>query len=156
MPSEARKKLGRPTLFKTKMLEDGHRLGALGFTLDEIADYWNVNSSTVTRWARQHPEFSNAIKRGRQEADGSVLQSLLKRARDGDITGIIFWLKNRQPKKWRDKHDHELSGSVEHKHFYEALLGKAKDVDDWTTRPGRLKPLKKPALLAEESRVGNP
>lgn len=29
-----------------------------------------------------------------------------------DTTAAIFWLKNRQPKKWRDKQDVEHSGAV--------------------------------------------
>ena len=29
-----------------------------------------------------------------------------------DTTAAIFWLKNRKPEQWRDKHDHEHSGSV--------------------------------------------
>jgi hypothetical protein len=28
------------------------------------------------------------------------------------VTAQIFWLKNRQPDKWRDKQDLELSGGV--------------------------------------------
>ena len=27
-----------------------------------------------------------------------------------DTTAAIFWLKNRQKSKWRDKQDHEISG----------------------------------------------
>jgi hypothetical protein len=27
-------------------------------------------------------------------------------------TSIIFWLKNRRPDRWRDKHDVETSGEV--------------------------------------------
>jgi len=29
-----------------------------------------------------------------------------------DTTAQIFWLKNRQPEQWRDKHDHQHSGDV--------------------------------------------
>jgi hypothetical protein len=32
-----------------------------------------------------------------------------------DPTSMIFWLKNRQPAKWRDKHDMEHSGAIEFK-----------------------------------------
>jgi hypothetical protein len=29
-----------------------------------------------------------------------------------DTTAGIFWLKNRKPKEWKDKLDHELTGEV--------------------------------------------
>lgn len=36
-------------------------------------------------------------------ADYEVENALYKAALDGNTTAIIFWLKNRKPKKWRDK-----------------------------------------------------
>jgi predicted transcriptional regulator len=30
-----------------------------------------------------------------------------------DVTAQIFWLKNRRPDKWRDKHDFDFPGGVE-------------------------------------------
>ena len=29
-----------------------------------------------------------------------------------NTTALIFWLKNRKPKEWRDKQEHEHSGSL--------------------------------------------
>ena len=35
--------------------------------------------------------------------DYEVENALLERAKGGDTTAQIFWLKNRRPGKWRDK-----------------------------------------------------
>mgnify|MGYP006311803415 CR=1 FL=1 len=76
-------------------------------------------------------EFAEALKKGKQVVDAKVEKSLLKRAlgyefeevkvtvnESGqkkvektkkqikpDTTAQIFWLKNRLPDKWRDKHE---------------------------------------------------
>ena len=44
-----------------------------------------------------------------------------------DATAAIFWLKNRQPDKWRDKQEVEQSGVTQHV----MLVPTADSVDDW-------------------------
>ena len=76
----------------------------------------------------RHPDFLGSLKAGKEEADARVEQSLYQRAvgysfksekifcnKDGEVTRVpivehvppdvtaqIFWLKNRDPKRWRD------------------------------------------------------
>lgn len=39
-----------------------------------------------------------------RDADGNVLQTVTKdRYIPGNVTAMIFWLKNRLPKDWKDK-----------------------------------------------------
>lgn len=38
-------------------------------------------------------------------------RKIVKKQMAPDTTAQIFWLKNRQPEKWRDKHHHEITGS---------------------------------------------
>jgi len=130
-PNQHKNKVGRKTLFKPFMLEEGYKLGALGFSMDEIAAFWNVSVRALSRWSLKNIEFRPTIKRGRDEADNTVLESLLIQAKLGNMTGIIFWLKNRHPDKWRDKR--EFSGAVQHEHihFFNEMLEKADEVDDW-------------------------
>ena len=59
--------------------------------------------STFCDWKNKHPEFSEALKRSKEVADFEVENALFKKAKMGDVTAQIFWLKNRQPRKWRDK-----------------------------------------------------
>jgi len=50
---------------------------------------------------------------GTQNKDGKVSPQrveITKKTVLPDVTAQIFWLKNRQPGKWRDKQEHELTG----------------------------------------------
>jgi hypothetical protein len=88
-----------------------------------------MNVSALYDWSSKHSEFSEVLKRAKTIADLEVENALYKRAlgytvtlnkqkvtKDGyavdcleemhipaDTTAQIFWLKNRQPEKWRDK-----------------------------------------------------
>lgn len=132
-------KRGRKTLFRDYMLTEGYRLGALGLTLEEIADFWNIHRATLHRWTKKHPEFCDAIKRGKDEADVTVIQALLKEAKEGNIAGIIFWLKNRQPDKWRDRQQVEHLGikSAEMKIFNFINTKSEKEINELITGDSR-------------------
>jgi len=120
------------------MLEEAYKLGALGLTMEEIADFWNIKRQTLSRWCRERPDLSSTIKKGKAEADMTVIQALLREAKNGNITGIIFWLKNRHPEKWRDRRDVEHTGKVDATIFFEKLLQRSEEVDNWRGR-GSLK-----------------
>jgi hypothetical protein len=129
-----RGKGGRPTAYKPQYVERVRELCNNGATDAEIADAFHVDITTIWRWKCRFPEFCNALKTGKSEADARVERSLYHRAigysyesekitvlRDGkivrvpyrehvppDTTAMIFWLKNRQPAKWRDVQRHEV------------------------------------------------
>lgn len=121
---------GRPTDYKPEYCEQVEKLCKLGATDEEMADFFNVCEATINNWKNDYPEFLDSIKSGREIADAEVSEKLFQRACgyshdeddirvcDKDIvitptvkhyppdpTAAIFWLKNRQPEKWRDKKD---------------------------------------------------
>lgn len=126
---------GRPSKFDKSYLEKVEKLCKLGATDAELADFFDVSEVTLNAWKHAHPEFLKALKRGKAEADAEVASKLYHRAigyehadthvsnYQGEITltplvkhyapdptAAIFWLKNRQPAKWRDIKAVELSG----------------------------------------------
>lgn len=128
---------GRPTDYREGYNEQARKLCLLGHTDAELARYFEVEESTINNWKIAHPQFLESIKEGKENADANVSASLYHRALgyshpdveikvlDGTIakvevikhyppdpTSAIFWLKNRQPKKWRDKQEVEHSGEV--------------------------------------------
>lgn len=130
--------MARPSKFNPAFCDQARKLCKLGATDLEIADFFAVNIATLYRWKNDHPEFCEALKEAKEEANNRVVESLYHRAtgyshdavkifngQDGvvtvpfrehyppDTTAAIFWLKNRQPAEWRDKTDHELMGKVE-------------------------------------------
>lgn len=129
--------VGRPTKYKEEYAEQAYKLCLLGHIDDELAEFFEVDVSTIHRWKLEHEEFRDSIKKGKEIADGNVVQSLYHRAigyqapdidikmYEGEIietpyikhyppdaTSAIFWLKNRQPKKWRDKQVTEHEGGI--------------------------------------------
>lgn len=130
--------VGRPTKYKSEYAKQAYKLSLLGHTDDELAEFFEVHRDTIYEWKNTHEEFSDSIKKGKQIADAEVVRSLYERATgyehedvdikmfEGEIiktklikhyppdaTAMIFWLKNRQPKKWRDKQEIEHSGGQE-------------------------------------------
>lgn len=142
---------GRPSKFKGEYVEQAYRLTLLGLTLEEIAKVFDVDYQSVQRWKSDIPEFRDALKRGGAIADGMVTNSLFQNAigiagekvfydpKAGEIVraGIthkpdpvsgIFWLKNRQPHIWRDRHDFTSSdGSFTA--FAQAAVDQGKDLE---------------------------
>jgi len=124
---------GRPTRYKTEYAEQARKLCLFGYTDQELADFFEVSKSTINKWKHDHKQFSDSIKSGKENADIQVVDSLYRKAngyryqeeansKEGpvmlekyahpDTTAAIFWLKNRQPRKWRDKQDIEISGEL--------------------------------------------
>lgn len=125
-----KKKEGRPSKYKPEYSAQAYKLCLLGATDKDLAKFFEVEESTLNNWKKDHPEFLESIKEGKDQADAVVAQSLFHRAtgyshKDVDIrmykgkivttpltkhyppdsTAAIFWLKNRQPEKWRDKQE---------------------------------------------------
>ena len=99
----------------------------------QIATNLGISVATLEVYKHDHPEFVEALKRGKEVVDIQVENKLFKRAMgyeynevktvvddEGgvtvtrtikevvpDTTAQIFWLKNRKPREWRDKQDIE-------------------------------------------------
>ena len=132
--SEVKSNAGRPTDYKIEYNDQARKLGLLGATDKDLANFFEVDEATINRWKIAHPEFCVSIKEGKEFADSNVAERLYQRAMgfehdseeikvvsDGqgagssiervpirkiyppDTAAAIFWLKNRQRDKWRDK-----------------------------------------------------
>jgi len=129
---------GRPTKYKSEYCKKALDFcSRMPFLVTDVAKMFDVAVSTIEKWMIEYPEFSEAIKRGREEHDKKVEQSLFERAMGyehpeekifndqgkilraqtikhypPDSTAMIFWLKNRQPEKWRDKKNIDVDGEL--------------------------------------------
>ncbi len=127
--------MGRRSAYRVEYAEQAKKLCLLGATDKELGDFFGVSEKTINTWKGKHPKFLQSIKDGKDIADGNVAERLYQRATgyehkedkifqyEGapvivpttkryppDTAAGIFWLKNRQRGKWRDKQDHELAG----------------------------------------------
>lgn len=128
---DPRKARGRPSDYRPEYDEQARKLCLLlGATTDDLAQFFEVSEKTVRNWMKRHASFASAVRRGKLIADGNVVERLYSRAvgysqktekvfahpQSGsvvrvetvevvtpDVTAGIFWLKNRQPDKWRDR-----------------------------------------------------
>lgn len=128
-------KRGRPPedkpKFKPEFVKQAAKLCKLGATDHEVADFFEVNRTTLWRWTHTHAGLAEAMKTGKDVADERVVRSLYSKAigytfdsvkifnDNGNAlivpyeehvppsdTACIFWLKNRRPEEWRDRHEH--------------------------------------------------
>lgn len=129
--------MGRPSKYKPEFSRIAYQMALLGATDKELAEAFDTTEQTVNNWKHSKPGFFEALKKGKLIADAQVSERLFQRAMGyehkdlyitqyqgeiiqeeimkyfpPDTTAAIFWLKNRQPGKWRDSQfiDHTSKG----------------------------------------------
>lgn len=113
-----------------------------GLTDEQIAEKMGIRASTLYEWKKKYPEISEALSKNKLIYDAEVEEALhknttgywteetiieiskdpdgkkrrtvrkVKKWVPGSSVAQFFWLKNRRPDKWRDKHEVELSGDI--------------------------------------------
>lgn len=126
-------KSGRKSTYQDVYADQAEKLCKLGAIDAELAEFFDITTETVKQWRKIHPKFGEACRRGKMIADAEVANCLYKNAtgykhiafkmfcHEGKVvtkryvehyqpntTAQIFWLKNRRPDLWRDRH--ELTG----------------------------------------------
>lgn len=120
--------VGRPSRYRAEFAEQARKLCRLGATDVELADFFGVSEQTINAWKGAHAKFLESIKAGKIMSDAEVADKLFHRALGysheaekimvvagqvervpyvehypPDTAAAIFWLKNRQRARWRDK-----------------------------------------------------
>lgn len=136
-PEEA-KPLGCPTKYRAIYDEQAYKLCLLGMVDKELADFFEVEESTINNWKKEFPSFLESMNRGKKIANAEVAHSLYKRAvgferpdavkifmpanakkpvyakfteyYPPDASAAFRFLLNREPEKWRDKREVKLEG----------------------------------------------
>jgi|APGre2960657404_1045060.scaffolds.fasta_scaffold62212_2 hypothetical protein len=137
-PDTKKRGRGHPTAYKPEYAAMATKFCLLGAGDEDLARMFDVSVATINNWKHAHPEFLESIKEGKDIADAEVAAKLYHRARGyshqavkivadaktgmehivpytehypPDTAAGIFWLKNRQRAKWRDKVDQEITGA---------------------------------------------
>src|SRR5260370_3596587 len=117
-------------------------MSLLECTDQQLADFLGISSETLYSWKISYPEFRESITRGKIEADAHVAEALYRRAcgynqpavkifmpsgasepvyapytkhYPPDTKAALRWLMNRQPDVWRERHQVDVSGTLEHR-----------------------------------------
>jgi hypothetical protein len=142
-------KAGQPTKYRPEMCEKVYELATQGFYNDKISKELGITNQTLHAFMKDHPEFLDAIKRGKAIADEKVERTLFEMATGyshqvykpmvvgtgmgesqvkvieyieklpPNMTAIIFHLKNRKPQEWRDKQEILQETTLEIKHTFD-------------------------------------
>jgi len=116
---------GAPSSYRPEYAEQGRKLCLLlGATDEELSRFFGISPASLAEWLAEVPAFAAAVKAGRELADAEVADRLYRRAigysHDAvrvfsdhsvdyvetyppDTTACIFWLKSRQPERWRER-----------------------------------------------------
>lgn len=122
-------KTGRPTTYFDLVqprLDEIESWAGAGLTREEIAERLGVNKATLHRYMNDHGELRDSLKRGDGEIVANVEATLAKKALAGDVTAIIFFLKNKAPQKWRDNRSVDLNAKVATRSIEEMTDGELK------------------------------
>lgn len=122
-----------------------------GLTDKQIAkEKIHISLSTFYQWKKDNPEFSDALKGGKEYPDARVVNSLYRMATGywneetvldtkgvehtimkwypPNVTAAIYWTKNRMPEDWREKRDEPQS--QEQKQTFVAILPDRTEIDE--------------------------
>jgi len=92
---------GRPkTILSQKQIEEIELLARF-LTIEQIADYLGIGEKTFFCIRERQPEVSTAYKKGKMKAIVDIGNSLYSKAKDGDATSQIFYLKTQAG--WSEK-----------------------------------------------------
>lgn len=137
-----------------------------GLNDEQIAHNMGINPCTLYEWKKKYPKIAEALSCKKEVADFEVENAMKKRAEGYDVweeeqvwdvergewrplrrkkkhipadaSAGALWLKNRQPKKWRDKPIDESGEEIENDGLLEALSA---SVDDMTEDDSSMLPI---------------
>lgn len=135
MGSKKNKVKGRPTKYHISFPGKARKM--VGLTHADMSKNLGIALSSFNLYREKYSAFSEAIKEADDKTDLIVESALFRRAigyehpdvhisnykgkititditkhYPPDATSLIFWLKNRRPDLWRDRHELEHSGSI--------------------------------------------
>lgn len=129
-----------------------------GLNDEQIAHNMGIAPTTLYDWIKKFPQISKAVSAKKEVADFEVENAMKKRAEGYDVweeeevwnielqawiptkrkkkhipadaSAGALWLKNRQPKKWRDRPEAVEDNEIESDGLLEALTASADELMD--------------------------
>lgn len=128
---------GAPTKYIDIFSHQAEKLTSEGKSMADLATYFCVHRDTIYEWRKVHEQFSDSIKRGRDNfvkndcqkslhevatgydyeeeqafctRDGELLKTKVKRHAPPNVTALIFTLCNLMPEKYKRKDQEAATG----------------------------------------------
>ena len=96
-----------PIVLSPDQVREVETLAAL-LNQDQIADYFGIGRRTFHAICQRDEEVAARYKRGKARAIAHVANGLLQKARSGDTTSAIFYLKTQAGWRETERHEHAL------------------------------------------------
>lgn len=101
--TEEPRKPGRPSDYDPSYCDGVVEFMGQGYSLTAYAGSIGVHRDTLHEWTSAHPEFSDAVKRGKAARTMKLECGLLAGETGPRVTAHIFALKNAAPEEWKEK-----------------------------------------------------
>lgn len=82
----------RPTSLTERQIIEVEALAAM-LSIEQISDYFGISHEGFATARKLQPEVERAYRRGKAKATVAIAQSLIKKARSGDVKAQQFYLK---------------------------------------------------------------
>lgn len=95
-----------------------------GLSNIEVANNIGISERTLYKWRQESSQLRQVLKVGKDEANFIIENALFNKARSGNTTAMIYWLKNNWRSKYYEtapKQEQETSSKTE------AMLGNVLD-----------------------------
>jgi len=145
--------------YDAELAEHARNLSLLGYTNDDIAGVFGIDTKTLLKWMDRYPEFRKAIWEGRDVADGKVAASLFMSATgysvrqyrhfvvNGEVVEVPYIqnyppnngaaaliLSNRQKARWRARPEVDAS-DIDPRSLAEKIRDAQREMERLTLAP---------------------
>jgi len=93
---------GRPTSYRPEYCDRAVEFMGKGYSLTALAGELGQGKETLYGWIATHPDFSDAITRGKAARLKALEERMLSANNGGTAATSIFALKNADPDEWRE------------------------------------------------------
>ncbi len=109
MEQQEKRKVGKPRIVLTEdQIQQVEKLSAY-LNVEQMADYLGIGKQTFRDIMNREPRISVLYKQGRSKAVAAVASSLISKARSGDTSSMIFYLKTQAG--WKEKQEIDITSS---------------------------------------------
>lgn len=106
--------VGRPSSYDPKFCDEIEQFMRAGFSMTAFAGHIGVARATLNNWMAEHPEFLEAVSRGKSARllhwEEAAIRVAKRGGGPGTATIIMFGLKNMAPEEYSDTQKHEHTG----------------------------------------------